>query len=203
MVNFLIFWSRNTSTYKWAPAVSLDATWQIYARVMPRPPWSSGLQQMQVQSDSILLKSLANEAWRRLRVPVEVMALPKRWSRFGLASEEMSTRVDLTHSSSRWPNAVEHVCSQRNRNHQVFGISDAHHIAWFVLRQPVGAGIDPVRPYQYRRIHWRFCSVSLTLHSTTPYPRLQKDRQWLRPAYSLRPSPRSILSSSPNPNLLE
>jgi hypothetical protein len=25
------------------------------------------------------LKSLAKEAWRRLRVPVEVIALPKRW----------------------------------------------------------------------------------------------------------------------------
>lgn len=66
-------------TYRCAPAVSFAATWCMKARVMPRPPSLTGRQHVQVQSGSMGEKSVAKEAWRRLRLPDEVMALPKRW----------------------------------------------------------------------------------------------------------------------------
>ena len=49
---------------------------------MPRPPSSSGRQHGHVQSASMVAKSLAKDACRRFRVPVETMALPKRWGKF-------------------------------------------------------------------------------------------------------------------------
>ena len=48
---------------------------------MPSPPSLAGRQQVHVQSSSMGEKSVAKEAWRRLRFPEEVMALPKRWVR--------------------------------------------------------------------------------------------------------------------------
>ena len=75
-------------TYRCAPTVSLAATWWIYARVMPRPPDERGRQHGQVQVEETGRKSVAKEEWRRLRVPVEVMALPKR-------CEERQTRIGI------------------------------------------------------------------------------------------------------------
>ena len=55
----------------------------MYARVMPRPPSSCVRQHGHVQSAWMAVKSVANDAWRRFRVPVGTMALPKRWWRGG------------------------------------------------------------------------------------------------------------------------
>lgn len=57
------------------------------ARVMPSPPSLTGRQHVQVQSGSMGEKSAAKEAWRRLRLPDEVMALPKRWMEVGINNE--------------------------------------------------------------------------------------------------------------------
>jgi hypothetical protein len=52
----------------------------MYARVMPRPPFSRDRHVVHVQVESIGVKSRANTAFLILIVPEDVMALPNRWS---------------------------------------------------------------------------------------------------------------------------
>lgn len=92
-------------TYRWAPTVSLAARWQMYARVIPRPPLSFGRQHVQEQSSSIGSKSSAYRECLRFRTPRDVMAFPKRcwdvstdsqgnrWSRLGNPVGEPLTAV--------------------------------------------------------------------------------------------------------------
>lgn len=65
-------------------------------------------------------------------MPVEVIALPKRWVR-GFSELKVSVGIGA-YGCSRGPYAIEHVGAECYGYYQVFGISYAHHIAWFVLR---------------------------------------------------------------------
>lgn len=46
-----------------------------------------------------------------------------------------------TYGRSRGPDAVEHVRSEGDGDEEIFGVADAHHVAWFVPREPVRAGV--------------------------------------------------------------
>lgn len=46
-----------------------------------------------------------------------------------------------TYSSSRGPDAVEHVRSEGDGDEEVFRVADAHYVARFVLGEPVRAGV--------------------------------------------------------------
>lgn len=50
--------------------------------------------------------------------------------------------VDLTYSCASGPDAVEHVGAESDGDDEVFGVSDAHDIAGFVPREPIGAVVD-------------------------------------------------------------
>ena len=51
-----------------------------------------------------------------------------------------------TYGGPGGPYAVEHVGAEGDGDDEVFGVSDAHYVARFVLRQPAGARVDSVRP---------------------------------------------------------
>lgn len=114
---------------------------------MPRPPSSWGRQHGHVQSGSMVAKSWVKDAWRRFRVPVETMALPKRWHQSFRISR---SRIDglggvgwgeVTYSGSRRPDTVEHVGSKGDGDEEIFGVAHAHYVARFIRRKPVCAGI--------------------------------------------------------------
>ena len=46
-----------------------------------------------------------------------------------------------TYGGSCGPDTVEHVGSQGDGDEEIFRVADAHYVAWFVLREPIGAGI--------------------------------------------------------------
>lgn len=76
-------------------------------------------------------------------MPVETMALPKRWrSRMSVGRESVVDRGGGdTYGGSRGPDTVEHVRSQGDGDEEVFGVADAHHVARLVRREPVCAGV--------------------------------------------------------------
>lgn len=108
----------------------------------PRPPSSSGRQHGHVQSASMVAKSLAKDAWRRFRVPVGTMALPKRWEMLVISGLGTGwTGKPITYGGSCGPDTVEHVGSQGDGDEEIFGVADAHYVAGFVLGEPGCAGV--------------------------------------------------------------
>lgn len=110
---------------------------------MPRPPSSCGRQHGHVQSASMVAKSLVKDAWRRFKVPVETMALPKRWRRSCASVDRrmMDGGKADTYGGSRGPDTVEHVGSEGDGHEEIFRVAHAHDVARFVLREPVRAGV--------------------------------------------------------------
>ena len=111
----------------------------MYALVIPKPPCSTDLHDVQVQSGSIGEKSAAKRACLRLRTPWAVIALPKRCS---LSATWYNTERLGAYCCPSGPNAIEHVSAKSDSNHDIFRIADAHHVARLVLRQDIGASID-------------------------------------------------------------
>ena len=92
----------------------------------------------------MVVKSWVKDAWRRLRVPVETMALPKRWHQSFRISRLRVDRLGVrgvAYGGSRRPDTVKHVGSEGDGDEEIFGVADAHYVAGFIRREPVCAGI--------------------------------------------------------------
>lgn len=73
-------------------------------------------------------------------------------------------KFSLTHGSSGWKDAVEHVGSQSHTDHQVHGHPDPHHVAGFVSREDVCTEMDH-RP----KLIFSFSTTETIQYYTSPY----------------------------------
>ena len=175
---------------------------------MPRPPSSFGRQHGHVQSASMVAKSLAKDAWRRFRIPVGTIALPKRWWEFFRISG-WDPRSVGRYVRRFWWARHSRTCRLRGRRRrgdlpgsrrplrsEVYseGANSCRHSRW--------DGCSPWSvSFSHARLHGR-SRITLTLHNTKLCPRHRIAHRWLHRAYPSSPSLRSIPSSSRGPDRL-
>ncbi len=85
------------------------------------------------------------------------MALPKRWEMLVISGLETGwAGKPITYGGPCGPDTVEHVGSQGDGDEEIFGVADAHYVAWFFLGEPIGAGVytefSVVSSFEYDRL---------------------------------------------------
>lgn len=124
-------------------------------------------------------------------------------------SQGGARKGEYTYGGSGGPDTVEHVGSEGDGDEEIFRIADAHDVAGFVLWEPVGAGVHAVGGFVFHdqpifrlrdEVEFSIPIPKRTPYSKKPCPPHRTVRLSRSPAYPSSPSPRSTLSSSPDPD---
>ena len=67
----------------------------------------------------------------------------------------------MTYSCSGRPNAIEHVCTKSDGDHDVFWVANTHDIAWLAFREKIGAHIDTATVIKKFGFRWRTDAYTL------------------------------------------